>query len=246
MPSSKRVRRATLTAQIDDALREDIISGVFTPGQRLAAVQLADRYNVSPTPLREALQRLAADNLVDIDPRLGVTVAPVSLAHLRDTYRVREVLESLALMDSIAHADAEWEKNLRTLFGDFQVAVALSQGDTSGSGSILSWSRAHRAFHDGLLANCESKWLRDLLNILNQHTERYRILSARTGVRDPVGEHASIFADAVRRDAAAATSSLQQHLRRTVEVVERSLDVSDDTVPEPAGRTASRSAPVPL
>jgi DNA-binding FadR family transcriptional regulator len=52
----RRVRRATLTSQSEGALRQDIIEGVFTPGQRLTNLELAERYGVSATPLREALK----------------------------------------------------------------------------------------------------------------------------------------------------------------------------------------------
>lgn len=225
MTSGKRVERATLTAQIEDAIRLDIIDGSLEPGQRLAAAELSGRYGVSATPLREALQRLAADNLVLIDPRLGATVAPISRTHLHDTYRVREMLETLALEDSIDNADEAWELRLRDLFGEFQVAVALAQkSDTNG---VLSWSRAHRAFHDGLLAAGSSHWLKDLLNILNDHSERYRMLSAQTGVRDPIGEHASIFAAALARDKEGAVAALRSHLRRTVDVIEHSVYIDE-------------------
>jgi GntR family carbon starvation induced transcriptional regulator len=223
--AGRRVQRATLTEQIEDSVRSDIIAGVLKPGQRLAPLELAERYGVSATPLREAVQRLAADSLVQIDPRLGATVTPISRSHLRDTYRIRELIESWALAESIANSDAAWEASLRQLFGEFQVAVALSR--TSNAAHVLSWSQAHRAFHDGLLAACDSPWAKDLLNLLNNHTERYRMLSAQFGVRDPIGEHATIFAAAVRRDAPAACEALRNHLQRTVDVIEESVDLGD-------------------
>ena len=237
---AKPVRRATLTAQIEDALREDIISGTFAPGQRLTTAELALRYQVSATPLREALQRLAARKLVEIDPGLGATVPPISRAHLRDTYRVREMLEVAAVARSIERADARWEFRVRELFGEFQMAVALSQG--GGDDGLLSWSPAHRAFHEGLMANCESPWLKSLLHVINDHSERYRMLSARTGVRDPIGEHAAIFEAALARDVDAATEALRQHLERTVEVLECSLPVidADDTLAQGSDGQARR------
>jgi DNA-binding GntR family transcriptional regulator len=220
-----------LTSQSEGALRKDIVEGVFAPGQRLTNIELSDRYGVSATPLREALQRLAAENLVEIDPRLGVTVAPISRSHLQDTYRVLELLQAEAVRESVQAGDAAWEANLRTLFGEFQVAVALSQNN-DGEGPP-AWSRAHRAFHDGLTASCSSIWLKSMLNTLTAHSERYRILSARTGVRDPIGEHATIFAAAVARDAEGAVEAVRQHLRRTVEVVEQSILAFDDEAPPP-------------
>ncbi len=230
MTNPRRVRRATLTSQSEGALRQDIIQGVFAPGQRLTSMELAERYDVSATPLREALQRLAAENLVEIDPRLGVTVAPISRSHLQDTYRVLELLQAAALRDSIMRGDATWESNLRTLFGEFQIAVALSQ-NSNGEGPP-GWAKAHRAFHDGLIAACDSYWLKSMLSTLTAHSERYRMLSARTGVRDPIGEHASIFAAAVARDVDGAVEAMRVHLRRTVDVLERSiLGIEDEEFP---------------
>lgn len=240
---AKPVRRVTLTAQIEDALREDIISGTLAPGERLTTAELTLRYQVSATPLREALQRLAAQKLVEIDPGLGATVPPISRAHLRDTYRAREMLEVAAVARSIERADARWEFRVRELFGEFQMAVALSQGGRDDG--LLSWSPAHRAFHEGLIANCDSPWLESLLHVINDHTERYRMLSARSGVRDPMEEHAAIFAAALARNVVAATDALRQHLERTVEVLERSLPLIDgaDTVAQGSEIRRDVSAP---
>jgi GntR family transcriptional regulator, carbon starvation induced regulator len=221
--SSSSVRRATLSEQIEDALRRDIIEGTFTPGQRLTAAELTVHYQVSATPLREALQRLAAQGMVDIDPRLGATVPPISRDHLRDTYAVREMLEVAATMRSIERADRAWADRLGKLFAEFEEAVA--EGDRDAG--VLSWSAAHRAFHEGLMANCDSPWLTSLLNIITDHSERYRMLSARMGERDPIGEHAAIYKAAIALDAVGAAAAVKQHLQRTVEVVERALPVSD-------------------
>ena len=247
MAGSQRVRRATLTAQIEDLLRADIINGVLAPGQRLTAADLTERYEVSATPLREALQRLAAQGLVDIDPRLGAFVAPISLEHLRDTYWIRQSLESLAVERSVERGDDEWEQRLRELFAAFESAVASAGADPHDD--VLSWSRAHRAFHNGLMAACDSPWLLSLLNVVNDHSERYRMLSALQGVRDPVGEHSAILAAAIARDKDAAVKALQDHLDRTVEVIEGSLPAHGqrglllDGVPSSSRRSREAGSP---
>jgi GntR family transcriptional regulator, carbon starvation induced regulator len=219
------IRRATLTEQIADTLRTDIIDGTFAPGQRLTMAELTVRYQVSATPLREALQHLAAQGMVDIDPRLGASVPPISRAHLRDTYAVREMLEVAAVTRSIERADTAWAARLGELFVEFQRAVTKS---APGAG-VLSWSAAHRAFHEGLMANCDSPWLKNLINVITDHSERYRMLSARLGVRDPIAEHAAIYQAAISLDVEAAAAALKQHLQLTVEVLERALPVSDDS-----------------
>ena len=90
-----RVTRATLATQLEHALRDEILSGELQPGTRLRAEEIAARYGVSPTPTREALQRLLADSLISLDPRAGIQVAQVSLEELRDVYRVPDPRSSV-------------------------------------------------------------------------------------------------------------------------------------------------------
>lgn len=219
MTIGPRVRRSTLTARTEDALRQDIIDGTLEPGTRLTASDLGERYEVSATPLREALQRLAVQELVTMDPWLGTTVAPISRAHLRDTYLIRGLLESLAVERSVTRADDEWELRVRDAFHRFERAVV----EVDGEHSELAWADAHRAFHEAVASRCDSPWLQKMLTVINVHSERYRMLSVKTGVRDPIAEHGAIFAAAMARDPAATVAATTAHLSRTVEVIEKSL-----------------------
>jgi DNA-binding GntR family transcriptional regulator len=188
MLDPKRVTRATLATQLEDALRVDIIEGVLTPGQRLRAADLTARYGVSATPLREALQRLAAQNLVEIDPRLGATVAHISQTDLRDIYWLRELLEGLALERSIERGDDAWERRVTDSWERFK-----AHGNKQRTGTAedaLAWSDAHRAFHEALFAACDSPWLLRFVGTLYDHSERYRMLSVRSRLRDTLEEHA--------------------------------------------------------
>jgi len=78
MGSDVRVTRATLMSQVEDAVRWDIVSGELAPGQRLRAAELIQKYGVSATPLREALQRLAEP----IEPALDELVVGLDEEHL--------------------------------------------------------------------------------------------------------------------------------------------------------------------
>jgi GntR family transcriptional regulator, carbon starvation induced regulator len=214
-----RVSRATLTTQIEDALRLDIIEGVLAPGQRLRSAELTDRYQVSATPLREALQRLAAQNLVEIDPRFGATVAPISRSDLHDTYWLREVLETLALRRSMGLADDAWRARVTETFEAFTRRSSAPPADTTLA-SALDWSALHRQFHEALFSACDSPWLQRMLGTLYDHSERYRMLSRRRGTRDTVQEHARTYEPAIAGDAEAAVAALAAHLRGTVELLE--------------------------
>jgi len=244
MNEGRGLTRATLTGQLENALKTDIIEGHLAPGQRLRAAELTDRYSVSATPLREALQRLAAQNLVEIDPRLGASVARMSREDLRDTYWMHELLEPLALERSMERGDAAWEARIKELFDEFS---RHSRASREGVEHVVAWSRAHRAFHEGLLERCGSAWLQRILRLVRDHSERYRMLSLGTGVRDTVDEHAQILKAVLNHDKEAAVKALRDHLTATVTGIEEILPVSDDegsaAPPRPRGQRASAASP---
>ena len=86
-------------------LRSAILTGEFPPGTRLRAEDLAARWQVSPTPLREAFQRLGGARLVEVSPQRGVRVADFTLDEAADLYALRLRLEPPALRESLAASD---------------------------------------------------------------------------------------------------------------------------------------------
>lgn len=219
--SGTRVTRATLASQLEDALRLEIIEGALLPGQRLRANDLTQRYGVSATPLREALQRLAAENLVEIDPRLGAAVAGISRTDLHDIYWLRELLEGMALKRSIANGDAGWEARVRGAWERF-IAQATIDADAPAS-EIVHWSRAHRDFHEALYFAVNSPWLLRFIDTLYDHSERYRMLSVRSRLLPTTVEHEGIYRPAIERDAKAAVEWLRKHLHHTVADLEENF-----------------------
>jgi DNA-binding GntR family transcriptional regulator len=217
---TRQVWRSTLTEQIENLLSRDVIEGTLQPGSRLIIADLAERYQASATPLREALQRLAARGLIEIDPHLGASVAPMSRDHLIDTYWVRSLLEEHAVRAAVEKGDAAWAANLEAVFANFASAVSRSGAEP---GRALEWAAEHRQFHASLIAACGSPWLLRLLDTLNTHTERYRLLSMRAGIRDPVAEHRAIFDAAIARDGDLAAHALVLHLDRTVDIIKQYL-----------------------
>ena len=245
MATNGRVTRMTLAGQVEDALRVDIIEGVLVPGQRLRASDLAQTYGVSATPLREALQRLAAQKLVDLDPRMGATVADISHSDLRDIYWLRELLEPLALERSIGLGDEAWVARVGRSWQAFRNAAEASEAapeDDTTRDLTLGWSSAHRTFHEALFSACDSPWLLRFVQTLYDHSERYRMITVRRRTRHTIDEHASIYQPAVKRDAKAAVAALRQHLENTVSALEAGLQShTAGTASEPpqAEQTAS-------
>ncbi len=86
----------TSAERVYDDLREAIIGGEYTPGERLRTGALAERFGTSRTPVREALVLLEGDGLVELEPRRGAVVRSFDAADLVDLYEVRAILEARA------------------------------------------------------------------------------------------------------------------------------------------------------
>jgi GntR family transcriptional regulator, carbon starvation induced regulator len=224
--SVSRVSRSTLASEVESAIRRDIISGALAPSRRLRAAEMTERYGVSATPLREALQRLAADNLVALGPHLGATVAPVSKRDLTDVYQVREMLEPQMIEQSVRLGDEAWRQKVRATYEAFaRVHDAEGKPDRQDP---HTWAARHRAFHNVLLEACGSTWLLRFVDMLADHSERYRMLSMRRGERPSLPEHEDIFQAVAAGDPTAAREALRRHLVGTAEFLNPHLPGDDE------------------
>lgn len=205
---------ASKTAGVYADLREDLLNGVFAPGQKLTIEALASRMSVSPSAVREALSRLTSERLVDAMPQRGFSVALVSQAELDDLTEVRIEIETRCLRRSITLGDVEWEAALVASWHRLCHAGATPLGRTHPD-----WERLHAQFHNDLVAACDSVWWLRLRDELHVQAERYRrmLLKRTNAQRDIQSEHRMIFELAMARDVAGASDALASHLRKTAE-----------------------------
>lgn len=213
---------------VDQKLREAILSGELRPGQRLQAAALGKQWSVSPTPLREAFQRLAVEGLLELVPQRGARVARVSLDEAREVHELRAILEPVALRSSMDHADEEWLFELDRVHHELTRELRRKRPDR---GAVEA---AHREYHQALLARCSSRWMLRILELLNSHVIRYWTLSAapRRDTEAVIAEHDRIHAlvRAGKTDVAAA--ELAAHLQHALHsVVERMAASEPETRP---------------
>jgi DNA-binding GntR family transcriptional regulator len=208
-------------------LRHDILSGALAPGERLRLHDLRARYAIGVAPLREALSRLQAEELVVATDHRGAAVAGVSIAEMLDLTRVRIVIDEAALREAIAHGDDAWEADLVAAFHRLDRASArLASG---AEGTAEEWEERHEAFHRALIAAAPSPMLLRLHAMLLARWRRYRLFSIyRQAGRDHVGEHRAIMQAALARDADAACRHLAEHYRLTGEVTRRALEKTQE------------------
>ncbi|MGE4056426.1 MAG: GntR family transcriptional regulator, partial [Vicinamibacterales bacterium] len=98
----------TLNTRVFEALRAAILNGDLLPGQRLKASSLARTYEVSLNVIREALNRLAGEKLVELEPQFGFAVRQLSAEDLDDLVRQRIILEGIALRQCLQRGSLEW------------------------------------------------------------------------------------------------------------------------------------------
>lgn len=198
---------ATLAQQVYDHLRQSILDNVYPPETPLREEALATRFSVSRVPVREALQRLAADGLVRLVPRQGAVVSSLSPKQFLDAYRVREALETLAIrlaVPLLAPADID--------------ALESHQAEMRDAAEIDNADRffvANAAFHARFMTCAGNDYLRAIYEPLIDQMRRYRSPSAdlRGGLARSLDEHDAIL-DAVRAgDAAEAARLLGEHIR---------------------------------
>ena len=214
------VSEPTLATTLVDRVRADILGGSLRPGEKLRLEHLAARYDVGKSPLREACCRLAAEGLVVIEDQRGFRVAPISRKDLLDLTRTRQQIESLALRDSLAHGDLDWEARVTGALHKLERTPFTSTEDPDTLSS--AWENAHRALHDALVAACTSTWLHRFRSVLYDQSERYRRLSVeykRDGRRDVMGEHAALVRAALARDAERTCALMTEHFARTTDLV---------------------------
>ena len=110
-----------------EIIREAILSGELQPGERLLQDELADRFNVSPTPIREAMRQLVAEGILNHSPHKGVQVAEVKLEEVREIYLIRTVLEAWAVSLAIPQLHSSDIQRLQTI--QTQIEINIEQGD---------------------------------------------------------------------------------------------------------------------
>ena len=101
-----------LSEQAHENIRRDILSGELFPGDKLQIEAISERYGIGIAPVREALNRLSSEGLVERKSQRGFFVTEISITALEELVKTRIWLETLALREAIQNATEEWEEQL--------------------------------------------------------------------------------------------------------------------------------------
>jgi DNA-binding GntR family transcriptional regulator len=207
LPAAARTRRGPARAHVYVALRDAIVTAALAPGRQLSENELAALLGVSRTPVREALQRLREERLVEVVPQLGTFVTRISTIAVGDAQFVREALECAAIREAavrageadVAALDAIVRRQEETEAADdydrfYALDEELHQAFCDLSGHGIAWSLTQRA---------------------KGHLNRIRRLSLPEPgyLQEMIAEHRAVIAAVAAHDADAAEQALRHHLR---------------------------------
>ena len=188
---------------------EAIEAGQFKPGDRLVESELADRFGVSRTPVREALQRLETQSMLTRDGR-SLIVASLDHNQVSDLYAVRGELEGLAARLAARHATEEEMHVLRSMVRDDRALVG---------GDPRALSRANKRFHRLIHLASHNRFLVQQLDLVHRSMALMATTSFAAEGRDmkAMDEHEAIVAAIEARDGEAAARALKTHISHAYE-----------------------------
>lgn len=204
LPSRNGVTRAEALC---DRLEEMIVDGRLAPGERLDETLLAKRFEVSRTPVREAIRVLVAIGLVETTGRQGAVVAQVSVAMLIEMFDLMAVLEGMCAELAARRATPAERAAMHKIHEALETACASRDPD--------AFYRINTKFHDQLYAAAHTKFLADQTIRLRRRLAPYRMrVTFQPGrMRESLVEHAAILAAIDACDGAAAMQAARDHLR---------------------------------
>lgn len=227
MTSQAFHRPPTAQEAVLDEVRRFIATGQLAPGQKIVQDALAVKLGVSRVPLREALKILEGEGQVSYVAHRGYFVTELSLSDLLEVYRIREMLETEAVVIGIPKMTAEDLDRLEEAERDVQ--------DASNIADVIAMTAANRRLHFAILEACALPRLVWLIRLLWDATEVYRsVYYNEAGNRRLVeAEHRALVVAARAGDVPAALMVLTQHREHAITALRPVLQQVGDGTPEP-------------
>ena len=235
-PTSSGESTPTNASLVHQQLRRDILFGMFEPQSKLSIEELRQRYQVSPIPVREALNRLAAEGLIEHAEQKGFFIPSLGVEALRELVDTLGWVHEIMVRETLRGGDEAWEESVVLAAHRLFKVPRYPDGQAELN---PEWEVRHRAFHLALVSGCPSQWMREFHAELLDYVDRYRhyYLSgeSRGEGRDVGDEHRQLLEAAVAHDAERLTGLLNLHARRTMEIIVATIGEARDK-PRPSRR----------
>lgn len=205
-----------LGERVYEVVRDQIVTCELAPGSPIPVVELSRQLGVSLTPVRDALNRLAAEGLVEDVPRKGYFVASLNTEDVADLLHARRLMELAAVEEGVGRIEPRELAEMRRLAGEMEALL-----DADGHyADYAEFSKRDSQFHQVLVGTAKNKHLVKVYRSLSVHVHIYRTnLAAQAGYhRGPatVSEHRAILRGLEAGDVDGLKTAISEHVRGVV------------------------------
>lgn len=212
---------STLAQQCYEQLQNEIIQGILKPGEKLKVEPIKQRFGIGQSPVREALSRLAAFGLVEIEENKGFRVSSISEADIRDTYQIFTDIENRALQLAMERGDDAWEAGIVSALYSLGLIETKMTVD-----SYALWAERNYDFHVALISGCKSPTLLEIRKALYMKFDRYCRIAYQLTKDDLLSnhkEHQKLAEAVIQRDVKKAQALMTHHINGALEDVIKNL-----------------------
>ncbi len=204
MKSKVIERHQTLREKILETIREAILKGTLKPGEKVAEPELAERFGISRTPIREAFRQLESEGYLTVIPRKGAVVTALSEQDVQEFYAIKSILEGYAAELAAAKLT---EKDIDKL-----LAINERLKKIAADGDVKAFFRVHNEFHDLFIRAAGNHKLAELISQLGMKFNRLRMasLSVEGRMRISVEEHEGLIEAFRNQDGVQAESLVKK------------------------------------
>ncbi|MEU7580189.1 GntR family transcriptional regulator [Streptomyces sp. NPDC041068] len=205
----RTVRRTSVRGQILDALRAALVGGELTPGEVYSAPVLAERFGVSATPVREAMQQLAAEGAVEVVPNRGFRVTERSGQELAELAEVRALIEVPVMLRLARSVPAARWAELRPL--------AEATAAAAAGGDLARYAECDRAFHGAVLSLAGNQQLVQVAGDLHRRSQWPLVSGPVAGRRADLvadaAEHMALLDALAAQDLGVVSALVREHFK---------------------------------
>ncbi|GLI38080.1 GntR family transcriptional regulator [Geobacter hydrogenophilus] len=223
-------KHLTLREKILETIRDAIMTGALKPGEKVAEPDLAERFGISRTPIREAFRQLESEGYLTVIPRKGAVVTSFSPRDVEEFYAIKSILEGYAARRACEKLSTKDIERLRSINDRLR--------NMANDGDVKHFFRIHNDFHDLFLKAADNEKLYELITNLVRKFQRlrYASLSLPGRMKISVQEHDKIIEAFLKRD----PDKAEVLVRKNAEYGGKVLMQNDGAPPlKPAERAAA-------
>ena len=212
----------TKSKMVYDYIKDSILNGKYSPGEKINPKDLALQLDVSPVPVRDAINKLSTEGLIKVIPHIGATVADINQSEVEEIHSIRTELECFALKLSINHITAERYNKLEKIIDESERAIKSFKYD--------KYRKLNNQFHYGIYADSPYQLLVDMImQLCNKLQMVSHIPWTEERAEQNLLEHRLILAALKDKDSELVCKILRKHRKASYHEIYRPTRAKEGT-----------------